>query len=67
MVSFSWNMVVPLSETAYSVFFVEDSEGNTIYSEGLGQVPQVVPLPPGALLMASGLLGLLALARRRRR
>jgi hypothetical protein len=45
----------------FSLFYLKDSHGNIIFSDGLAQigpVPATVPLPPGILLFGSGLLGL---------
>ncbi len=52
----------------YAVFYIQDSTGNMVYSQGL-QVgnPPAVPLPGTALLLGSGLAGLALISRRLRR
>ena len=45
----------------FALFYLEDSDGNIVFSDGLAQIgtiPEAAPLPPGIILLGSGLLGL---------
>jgi hypothetical protein len=45
----------------FAFFYLKDRTGKTVFSAGLAQIgaiPNAVPLPPGFLLLGSGLLGL---------
>ncbi|MCX5891843.1 MAG: hypothetical protein NTW80_02535 [Deltaproteobacteria bacterium] len=51
----------------FALFYLKDSQGNIVFSDGLAQIgtiPTSVPLPPGILLLGSGLLGLWGWRRR---
>ena len=49
----------------FGLFYLKDADGNIVFSEGLAQIgTSAVPIPPSALLLGSGLLGLLGLGRR---
>jgi len=57
-----------LNATDFEIFYIEefDSQGNTIYlATGILTSASAVPLPPAAWLFASGLLGLVGVARRK--
>lgn len=47
----------------FSRFYLKDSEGDIVYSDGLGQLG-AVPVPGSVLLLGSGLLGLVAWRRK---
>ncbi len=45
----------------FALFYLKDPLGNIVFSDGLaqiGEIPTQVPLPPGILLLGSGLFGL---------
>jgi hypothetical protein len=49
----------------FALFYLKDASGNIVFSEGLAQIgASAVPIPGSALLLGSGLLGLLGLRRR---
>jgi hypothetical protein len=51
----------------FALFYLKDNHGNVVFSDGLaqiGSIPAPVPLPPGTLLLGSGLLGLWGWRRR---
>ena len=51
----------------FALFYLKDSDGNIIFSDGLAQIgaiPEAAPLPPGIILLGSGLLGLWGWRRR---
>jgi len=46
----------------FALFYLKDTSGNIVFSEGLVQIgTAAVPIPPSVLLLGSGLLGLLGL------
>jgi hypothetical protein len=51
----------------FALFYLKDNHGNIVFSNGLaqiGKIPAPVPLPPGIMLLGSGLLGLWGWRRR---
>ncbi len=45
----------------FALFYLKDNGGNIVFSDGLAQIgliPEAAPLPPGIILLGSGLLGL---------
>lgn len=51
----------------FALFYLKDDRGNIVFSDGLAQIgaiPEAVPLPPGFILLGSGLLGLWGWRRR---
>ena len=52
----------------FALFYLKDqTSGAIVFSEGLAQIGSPVPIPSSALLLGSGLLGLLGLARKGKR
>ena len=52
----------------FGLFYLKDTSGNIVFSEGLAQIgTAAVPIPPSVLLLGSGLLGLLGLGWRGKR
>jgi len=52
----------------FALFYLKDqTSGAIVFSEGLAQIGSPVPIPSSVLLLGSGLLGLLGLARKGRR
>ena len=72
VVMFGWQAVEydydPKNYDYYAVFYIKNSQGESILSQGLqvGEAP-AVPLPGTALLLGSGLAGLALMSRRLRR
>jgi hypothetical protein len=66
--SFDWAFLggdtIPWGD--FAMFYLKDASGNIVFSEGLAQIGtgSAVPIPASALLLGSGLLGLLGLGRR---
>ncbi len=51
----------------FALFYLKDNAGNIVFSDGLAQIgpiPEAAPLPPGIILLGSGLLGLWGWRRR---
>jgi hypothetical protein len=52
----------------FALFYLKDqTSGAIVFSEGLAQIGSPVPIPSSVLLLGSGLLGLLGLARKGKR
>ena len=51
----------------FALFYLKDQSGAIVFSEGLAQIGSAVPIPSSLLLLGSGLLGLLGLARKGKR
>jgi len=51
----------------FALFYLKDQSGAIVFSEGLAQIGSPVPIPSSVLLLGSGLLGLLGLARKGKR
>jgi hypothetical protein len=51
----------------FALFYLKDQSGAIVFSEGLAQIGSPVPIPGSLLLLGSGLLGLLGLARKGKR
>lgn len=50
----------------FALFYLRDNSGTIVFSDGLvqiGAVPATVPVPPGIILLGSGLLGLIGWRR----
>jgi len=67
--SFDWaflgNDKIPWND--FALFYLKDQSGAIVFSEGLAQIGSPVPIPSSVLLLGSGLLGLLGLARKGKR
>jgi hypothetical protein len=67
--SFDWaflgNDKIPWND--FALFYLKDPSGAIVFSEGLAQIGSPVPIPSSVLLLGSGLLGLLGLARKGKR
>jgi len=67
--SFDWaflgNDMSPWND--FGLFYLKDQSGAIVFSEGLAQIGAPVPIPSSVLLLGSGLLGLLGLARKGKR
>ena len=67
--SFDWaflaNDMSPWND--FALFYLKDQNGAMVFSEGLAQIGSGVPIPSSVLLLGSGLLGLLGLARKGKR
>ena len=69
--SFDWaflgNDMSPWND--FALFYLKDQSGAIVFSEGLAQIGSApaVPIPSSVLLLGSGLLGLLGLARKGKR
>ncbi len=51
----------------FALFYLKNGQGNIVFSDGLAQIgpiPAEAPLPPGIILLGSGLLGLWGWRRR---
>jgi hypothetical protein len=51
----------------FALFYLKDQSGAIVFYEGLAQIGSPVPIPSSVLLLGSGLLGLLGLARKGKR
>jgi len=51
----------------FALFYLKDQSGAIVFSEGLAQIGSPVPIPSSVLLLGSGLIGLLGLARKGKR
>ncbi len=63
--SFSFNWAFLAGDMSpyddFALFYLKDTHGNIVFSDGLaqiGSIPAPVPLPPGIMLLGSGLVGL---------
>jgi hypothetical protein len=69
--SFDWaflgNDTSPWND--FALFYLKDQNGNIVFADGLAQIGTApgVPIPSSVLLLGSGLLGLLGLARKGKR
>jgi hypothetical protein len=69
--SFDWaflgNDMSPWND--FALFYLKDHNGAIVFSEGLAQIGSApgIPIPSSVLLLGSGLLGLLGLARKGRK
>jgi hypothetical protein len=69
--SFDWaflgNDMSPWND--FALFYLKDQSGAIVFSEGLAQIGSApaIPIPSSVLLLGSGLLGLLGLARKGKR
>lgn len=69
--SFDWaflaNDMSPWND--FALFYLKDQSGAMVFSEGLAQIGSApaIPIPSSVLLLGSGLLGLLGLARKGKR
>ena len=69
--SFDWaflaNDMSPYND--FALFYLKDQSGAIVFSEGLAQIGSApaIPIPSSVLLLGSGLLGLLGLARKGKR
>jgi hypothetical protein len=68
--SFDWaflgNDKIPYND--FALFYLKDpNSGAIVFSEGLAQIGSPVPIPSSVLLLGSGILGLLGLARKGKR